>query len=116
MDEQGARELIGAIVAAENADGEKGRNEAEDRLSKRFIRLTRGGRPESGKQEATREQFLEAIGAALPDSPRRSLTFDDEHSGTWPIGSECWVVRGVVGTKDGRFRNTWILRHDEDSE
>src|SRR6187200_3456165 len=91
MDEQGARELIGAIVAAENADGEKGRNEAEDRLSKRFIRLTRGGRPESGKQEATREQFLEAIGAALPDSPRRSLTFDDEHSGTWPIGSECWV-------------------------
>ena len=120
MDEQAAKKLAQAVVEAENTAGDTGRKQANDLLSIHFIRLTRGGKPERGEQEATREQFLAGIQGAAPNSPKRCVEFD-EHPGAWPIGLECWVVRGVVSThnkdapdRDGRFRNTWLLRHDED--
>ena len=61
MDEQAAKKLAHAVVEAENAAGEKGRDQADDLLSRHFIRLTRGGKPERGEQEVTREQFLAGI-------------------------------------------------------
>ena len=119
MDEQAAKKL-GQAVEAENTAGDTGRKQADDLLSIHFIRLTHGGKPERGEQEATREQFLAGIQGAASNSPKRCVEFD-EHPGTWSIGSECWVVRGVVTThnkdapeRDGRFRNTWVLRRDED--
>jgi hypothetical protein len=122
LNEQAAKKLAHAIVNAENTAGDTGRKLANDLLSKNFIRITRGGKPERGEQEGTREQFLAGIEGSAPNTPKRCVEFD-EHPGGWPIGSECWVVRGVVAThnkdtpeRDGRFRNTWILGLDDDSK
>jgi hypothetical protein len=120
MGEQTAKKIAHAVVEAENAAGDKGRDQVDDLLSRHFIRLTRGGKPARGEQEGTREQFLAGIEGASPNGPKRCVEFN-EHPGAWPIGSECWIVRGDVTThnknaseRDRRFRNTWVLRLDED--
>ena len=53
-----------AIVAAEYSAGDTGRKQAKNLLSRHSIRITLGGRPKEGEQEATREQFLAAIDGA----------------------------------------------------
>lgn len=122
MDERGAMKIAEEIVRAENTAGPAGRLAAERVVSLRFTWITRAGKPASGDQEQTREELLAAIEAAAPNTPYRSLEFD-QHPSAWPLGSGCWVVRGIVATRnkaaperDGLFRNTWILRRDEDRE
>ena len=122
MDEQAAKKLAQYLVQAENTAGVTGQRQADDLLSRHFIKLTRSGKPDRGEQEPMRERFLDDIRLAEPNSPKRLVEFD-EHPGAWPVGAECWIVRGVVTTKDrnaperdGRFRNTWILGRDEGGE
>jgi hypothetical protein len=110
MDAEGAMRLAADVVAAENLGREGGHEAAEEIFSDDFICITRAAKPAGREQEETRQELLAAIAKAQRNSPRRELSFPPPHSGAWSIGNTCWLVRGVVQTPAGLFRNTWIFR------
>jgi hypothetical protein len=105
-----------AFVEAEN-DGNA--DAADTILSQDFICITR-----SNGDEENREQLLTKIKAAAADknNPLRRLDFTGACSGIWMVGNACWIARGIVSTSkrekpdvvDGRYRNTYIFKRDDD--
>jgi hypothetical protein len=108
------KDLARQFVAAENLGRDGGKEAADKILATDFLGITRAGKRSGAKQEESREELLNNIGSAEPNVPLRELHFADPNSDAWPIGEACWVVKGVVKTGDGSFRNMYVFKWQDD--
>jgi len=104
------KERARQFVEAENLGREGGPDLADRILSDDFTGIMRAGSKPGIDQEQDREALLATIGAVERDKPKRKLDFPDMWSDAWPVGPACWIVKGVVSTPDGRFRNTYVFK------